>query len=165
MSKLTVSRQEVQRTELRAPVDGTVMGMTLFTVGGVIQPGVKVMEIEPAGDQLVVEVQIPPHLIDRVQAELESDIRLTALNQATTPVLHGQVLWVSPDRFQDPQHAENVYYTARIVIDQDSMAKLKQEKLQPGMPAEVIIKSGARTFWTYLVKPIKDRAALSLKER
>lgn len=165
LSKLTVSHEELRRTVVKAPVDGTVMDMTVFTVGAVIQPGAKIMEIAPTGDRLVVEVQIAPHLVDRIHADLLADVRFTALNQSKTPVMEGQVVWVSPDRQQDPQRPENMYYTARVGLKPDSWAKLKGETLQPGMPAEVIIKTGARTFWSYLIKPIEDRAALSLKER
>jgi hypothetical protein len=92
-------------------------------------------------------------------------VRLSALNQRTTPVLEGKVLWVSPDRIQDPQRPEIAYFNARVEITPDSLSRLKDEKIQPGMPAEVILKTGSRTFWDYLVKPIEDRAALSLKER
>ena len=164
-SKIKVAREENQRTEIRAPVAGTVMGVSVYTVGGVVQPGARIMEIEPAGDKLVLEAQIPTHLIDKIHAGLTADVRLTALNQRTTPVLQGTVLWVSPDRFQDPQRPEIAYYTARVALEPDTAKLLKGETLQAGMPAEIIIKTGSRTFWDYLVKPIQDRAALSLKER
>ncbi len=164
-SKIKVAREENQRTEIRAPVAGTVMGVSVYTVGGVVQPGARIMEIEPAGDKLVLEAQIPTHLIDKIRAGLRADVRLTALNQRTTPVLEGTVLWVSPDRFQDPQRPEIAYYTARVALEPDAAKLLKDETLQAGMPVEIIIKTGSRTFWDYLVKPIKDRAALSLKER
>ncbi|NDU93167.1 MAG: HlyD family efflux transporter periplasmic adaptor subunit [Ferrovum sp.] len=165
VAKIKVAREENQRTEIRAPVAGTVMGVSVYTVGGVVQPGSRIMEIEPAGDKLVLEAQIPTHLIDKIHAGLSADVRLSALNQRTTPVLTGTVLWVSPDRFQDPQRPEISYYTARVALEPDAEKVLKGEVLQAGMPAEIILKTGSRTFWDYLVKPIKDRAALSLKER
>lgn len=164
-SKLKVARDENRRMDIRAPVAGTVMGISIYTVGGVIQPGMRVMEIEPAGDRLVLEAQIPTHLIDKIHAGLLADVRMSALNQRTTPVLSGVVQWVSADRFQDPQRPEIAYYTARIDLAPGTDKLLNGEKLQPGMPAEIIIKTGSRTFWNYLVKPIEDRAALSLKER
>ena len=164
-SKLKVAQDENRRTEIRAPVSGTVMGVSVHTVGGVIGPGARIMEIEPAGDTLVLEAQIPTHLIDKIHAGLEADVRMSALNQRTTPVLSGIVQWVSADRFQDPQRPEIAFYTARIELAPDTPKLLHGEKLQPGMPAEIIIKTGSRTFWNYLVKPIRDRAALSLKER
>ncbi len=165
VAKIKVAREENQRTEIRAPVAGTVMGVSVYTVGGVVQPGGRIMEIEPAGDKLVLEAQIPTHLIDKIHAGLSADVRLSALNQRTTPVLSGTVLWVSPDRFQDPQRPEISYYTARVALEPDAEKILKGETLQAGMPVEIIIKTGSRSFWDYLVKPIKDRAALSLKER
>ena len=164
-AKLRVARYESERSEIRAPVAGTVMGVSVYTVGGVIQPGMRIMDIEPAGDRLVLEAKIPTHLIDKIHAGLEADVRMSALNQRTTPVLSGIVQWVSADRFQDPQRPELAYYTARIALAPGTDALLQGEKLKPGMPAEIIIKTGSRTFWNYLVKPIEDRAALSLKER
>ncbi len=164
-SKLEVAREERQRTDIRAPVAGTVMGISVYTVGGVVQPGVRILDIAPAGDRLVLEAQIPTHLIDRIHAGLAADVRMPALNQRTTPILEGTVQWVSPDRFQDPQRPEIAYYTARVALDPGTEKRLEGEKLRAGMPAEIIIKTGSRTFWNYLVKPIEDRAALSLKER
>lgn len=164
-TKLAVAREEEARTQIRAPVNGTVMGSTVFTVGGTIQPGARLMEIAPEGEQLVLDVRIPINLIDKIHAGLTADVRLPALNQSTTPVLEGTVIWVSPDREQEPQRPEAVYYAARVALTPESLKKIQHETLQPGMPAEVIIKTGARTFWNYLVKPLQDRAALSLKER
>jgi len=165
VDKIKVAREEEERTDIRAPVDGTIMGVSVFTVGGVIQPASKIMDIVPESDKLVLEIQIPTHLIDRIHAGLNADVRFSALNQRTTPILSGIVEWVSPDRFQDPQRPEVTYYTARIQIMPESLQRLNGESLQAGMPADVIIKTGSRTFWNYLAKPIEDRAALSLKER
>ncbi|WP_297497316.1 HlyD family efflux transporter periplasmic adaptor subunit [Ferrovum sp.] len=164
-AKLRVAREEAGRTSIRAPVSGTVMGSTLFTVGGVVQPGAKLMEIVPGSEQLVLDVRIPTAMIDKIHAGLMADVRLSAFNQSTTPLLAGKVAWVSPDRFQDPQRPEMAYYTARVLLTPESMKKIQHETLLAGMPAEVIIKTGNRTFWNYLVKPIEDRAALALKER
>ena len=164
-TKVAVAREEDARTLIRTPVDGTVMGSTVFTVGGAIQPGAKIMDIEPINDTLVLDVRIPINLIDKIHAGLTADVRLSALNQSTTPVLEGTVIWVSPDRQQEPQRPDAVYYAARVALTPESLKKIQHETLQPGMPAEVILKTGSRTFWNYLVKPLQDRAALSLKER
>lgn len=163
--KLKVATEALDRTLIRSPVTGVVMGTTISTVNGVISPGAKLMEIVPDGDRLVIEVQIPLNLIDKVQPSLEAEVHLTALNQRTTPVLLGKVIWVSPDRQQDPMRPEINYYVARVQINDQSLDKIKDEVLVPGMPADVVIKTGSRTFWNYLVKPIVDRASLSLKER
>lgn len=163
--KIKVAKEEMDRTEIKAPVSGVVMGLSANTVGGVISPGGKVLEVVPEGDRLVIEAQIQPHLIDKIHAGLEADIRFSALNQRTTPTMTGRVEWVSADRFQDPNRPEISYYTARVALTDMTLEKLKNEQVIPGMPADVIIKTGSRTFWNYLIKPIKDRAALSLKER
>lgn len=165
MAKVKVAQEESDRTEIKAPTSGTVMGLAINTVGGVVPPGGKVMEVVPDGDHLVVEAQIQPHLIDKIHAGLEADIHFSALNQRTTPVLSGKVEWVSADKFQDPNRPEIAYYSARIQITQETLDRLRGETLVPGMPADVVIKTGSRTFWSYLVKPIQDRAALSMKER
>lgn len=163
--KLKVATEALDRTQIRSPVTGVVMGTTISTVNGVVAPGAKLMEIVPDGDRLVIEVQIPLNLIDKVQPSLEAEVHLTALNQRTTPTLMGKVIWVSPDRQQDPMRPEVNYYVARVQINDQSLDKIKDEVLVPGMPADVVIKTGSRTFWNYLVKPIVDRANLSLKER
>lgn len=164
-AKYKVAIEEAERTEIKSPVSGVVMGVATNTIGGVIQPSSKILEVVPEGDRLVIEAMIQPHLIDKIHAGLEADVHFTALNQRTTPVLSGKVEWVSADRFQDPNRPEIAYYTARVEIIQKTMDRLKGEQLLPGMPADVVIKTGSRSFWNYLVKPIQDRAALSMKER
>jgi protease secretion system membrane fusion protein len=165
LAKIKVSLEETERTEIKSPVAGNVMGLSTQTIGGVISPGGKIMEIVPQGDQLVIEAQIPPHLIDKIHSGLEADIHLTALNQRTTPILQGKVEWVSSDRFEDPARPEIAYFVARIQLTNQSEKILKSEALLPGMPADVVIKTGERTFWNYLTRPIVDRANLSMKER
>lgn len=165
IARTRVAQEESDRTEIRAPVAGSVMGLANNTVGGVLGPGAKVLEIIPDNDELVVEAQIAPHLIDKIHAGLEADVRFSALNQRTTPVLSGKVLWVSADKTQDPSRPEISYFTARIDLSDNTLLALKGESLVPGMPADVIIKTGSRSFWSYLTKPLFDRAALSMKER
>lgn len=165
LSKIKVAEEEMERTEIKSPVAGNVMGLATHTVGGVIAPGSKIMEVVPYGDQLVIEAQIPPHLVDRIRAGLEADVHLTALNQRTTPILQGVVEWISADRLQDPAKPEIAYYMARISLTEQAQKILQSEKLVAGMPADVVIKTGERSFWSYLTKPFVDRARLSMKER
>lgn len=165
LSKIKVSLEETERTEIKSPVSGNVMGVSTQTIGGVIAPGGRIMEIVPQSDELVIEAQIPLHLIDKIHAGLDADVHLTALNQRTTPILQGTVEWVSIDKVQDPSKPEVAYYAARVVLTDKSKEILKSEVLVAGMPADVVIKTGSRSFWNYLTKPIMDRARLSLKER
>jgi len=167
--KVNMAKEELERTEIKSPIDGVVMGNTVTTIGGVITSGSKIMDIVPEGDGLVIEAKIMPQLIDRIHAGLEAHVRFSALNQRTTPVVGGVVEWVSPDKFTDPSTMDRMlmagYYTAKIRLSSDALSHLGGQQLYPGMPADVIIKTGRRTFMSYLIKPFTDRAALSLKER
>ncbi len=164
--RLKVALEELERTEVRAPIAGSVMGLSAVTIGGVVAPGGRLMSVIPEGDNLVVEVIVPPHLIDKMVKGLEADIRFSALNQRTTPVVQGKVVWVSADRFTNPNatNPSEGYYTARVSLNTDAYKKIGNQELKAGMPVEVIIKTGSRTFMSYLLKPFFDRAALSLKE-
>lgn len=152
-------------TELRAPVPGTVTGMKVHTVGGVIQSGSVLMEIVPAGDSLIVEAQIPPDLIDKVKVGLNADMRFTAFNRTTTPVIPGVVRMVGADRMPaDATDSSHAYYLAKIATTKEGDRLLAKNQIQPGMPVDVIIKTGERTFLSYLFKPLSDRFAQSFKE-
>lgn len=167
--RLKVAVEELERTQVKSPIDGHVMGLSAVTVGGVIPPGGRLMGVIPEGDGLVVEAVIPPHLIDKVHAGSETDVRFSALNQRTTPVLTGKVVWVSADRFANPNSNLPVpvdgFFTARIELTAEELKRLDHQQLRAGMPVDVIVKTGSRTFMSYLLKPFIDRAALSLKEQ
>lgn len=168
--KLKMAKEELERTEIKSPITGTVISMNI-TQGGVVSPGAKLMEIVPSEEKLVVEAKIMPQLIDRIHSGLEAQVRFSALNQRTTPVVHGHVEWVSADKIVATDQATmrqmmgDGYYTAKIRIDPGELEKLNGQQLYPGMPADVIIKTGRRNFMSYLLKPFTDRAALSLQER
>lgn len=168
--RVRVAQEELDRTEIRTPIAGRVLGINI-TMGGVVTPGQKIMEIVPEGEGLVIDAKIAPHLIDRIHPGLSAQVRFSALNIRTTPIVDGVVEWVSADKFPstDGNTANRMfpdgYYTAKIRLDPDELSKLGDQTLYPGMPADVIVKLGSRTFMTYLVKPFTDRAALSLKER
>lgn len=165
--RLDAATLELERSIIRSPATGRVMGITISTVGGVINGGDKIMEIVPDDERLVVEAIIDPHMIDRVKPGLDAEVRFTALNVRTTPIILGKVDWVSADKFQSPndQTRPMGYYSARIVISPDELQKLGNELIRPGMPADVIMKTGERTFLQYLIKPLSDRMATSLMER
>jgi protease secretion system membrane fusion protein len=168
--RLKIAQTELDRTEIKSPIPGTVISLNI-TKGAVVSPGVKLMEIVPSDELLVVEAKIMPQLIDRIHKGLQAQVRFTALNQRTTPVVYGEVEWVSADKIPttDQMTMRQVqgdgYYTAKIRISPEELKKLGDQQLYPGMSADVIIKTGRRTFMTYLLKPFTDRAALSLQER
>lgn len=154
---------ELARTEIRAPVAGQVVGLAVQTVGAVVQPGQQIMSIVPPSEPLVLEARVAPHLVDRVHAGLTADVRFTSFAHSPQLVVQGQVASVSGDLLTDTQ--SNVsYYLARIKLTPESMKVLGSRQLQPGMPAEIVIKTGERTLLTYLAAPLLKRLAGSLKE-
>ncbi len=165
--RVAAANQELQRTVVVSPATGKVMGVAITTEGGVVAPGGRLLDVVPDDERLVVEAQIQPHLIDKVVPGLMAEVRFSALNLRSTPVIEGKVEWVSPDKFlnQDPMYPTG-YFTARLVVDAKELTKLGADaQIRPGMPAEVIFKTGERTFLEYLVKPLTDRMATSLKEQ
>jgi len=153
--RLNAAEHQFKQTEVRAPVDGVVVGSGVHTVGGVIPPGGTLLELVPVNDKLIVEARINPQDIDKVRAGLPAGIKLTAFNQRTTPELHGDVGYVSADVLQD-QKSGAVYYVARIEVPEEEVKRLGDKPLQPGMMAEVFIRTGERTMADYLLQPIRN---------
>lgn len=153
----------VERTQISAPSTGAVVDLQMHTIGGVIKPGDKVLDIIPDGEPLLIEAQVNPNDIDQVFPGLEADVRFTAFNTSTTPTVLGTVLTVSADRVLDP-NSDVPYYLARIQVKPEEMAELSELTLLPGMAATVMIKTGQRTFFEYLIRPITDRLATAFRE-
>jgi protease secretion system membrane fusion protein len=149
-------------TEVKAPASGVIVGMQVSTVGGVITGGQVLMEVVPENASLIVKAQVAPNLIDKVQVGLEADMRFSAFNQTTTPVIPGIVKLVSADKIIDPTLGE--HYPAQVEITEEGKALLDDKRIQPGMPVEVVIKTGERTFLQYLMKPLTDKFARSFKD-
>ena len=158
--RVAAARDVVARTRIAAPAAGTVMGLRVFTRGGVVAPGEPLLEIVPAGDRLVVEARVRPTDIEAIAVGLPAEVRLPAYSQLGAPRLSGQVVRVSADRFADERMA---WYEARIVIDPDQPG-LAEVPLLPGMPAEVLIVTGARTPFDYLLAPISESLGRALRE-
>lgn len=150
-------------TEVAAPVSGTVVALKVNTIGGVITAGQVLMEVVPEGGSLIVEAKVPPVSIDKVHQGLDADMRFSAFNQRTTPVVPGTVKLVGADKLVDP-NGQSEHYLAQVEVTQDGLRLLGENRIQPGMPVEVIVKTGERTFMSYLVKPLTDRFARSFKE-
>lgn len=162
--RLSVAADALSRTEIRAPHAGTVLGLQVHTIGGVIKAGDPVMDIVPKGDKLIVEANIRTDDIDVVHKGLPAEIRFTALNWRTTPILYGKVSRVSADRFVD-QKTGSAFYVAQIEVDPRSISKSAPElNLYPGMPAEVFIVTGKRTAMDYLLKPVSDQIKRGMLE-
>jgi len=164
--KFKALRDDLTRTVILSPATGQVVGLMFQTVGGVIPPGQKLMDIVPEKDLLLLEAKIPPHLIDAVQPGLPTDVRFSAFAHSPQLVVEGKVLSVSADLLaeQTPMGMMS-YFLARVQITAEGMKGLGKHQIQPGMPAEVIIRTGERTVLTYLLHPLTRRVASSMKEQ
>lgn len=160
--RIRAAEDVLARTVIRAPTAGTVVGLRVFTTGGVIAPREPLMEIVPNEDALTVELQVSPSDIDIVAVGLPVQLRFTALNQRTIPTLMGRVTQVSADRLLD-QRTGQAYYTARAAIEDDG-SRYEGFRLYPGMPVEGMIVTGARTPFAYLAKPILASLTRALRE-
>lgn len=154
---------DLARTVIRAPSSGQVVGLAVQTVGGVIGPGQKIMDIVPQDEPLLLETHIPPHLIDRVQTGLGTDVRFSSFAHSPLLVVPGEVVSVSNDLLVDEKTGVP-YYLARVSVTEKGMEKLGKRQLQAGMPVEVVIITGERSLLTYLLHPLLKRFASSMKE-
>lgn len=162
--QLDSAADTLARTEIVARQAGTVMGLDVHTLGGVIKPGAAILDIVPKDDKMIVEARVRPEDIDIVHKGLPAEVRFTSFNSRTTPVFNGKVSRVSADRFTDPSRgaAGAAYYIAQIEIDPKHVPNLT---LQPGMPAEVHIVTGERTALNYITKPINDQINRGMLEK
>lgn len=164
--QLKALEDEFERTVVKAPTDGHVVGMETHTVGGVIKPGDRIMEVVPEGDVLVVEAQLPVNLIDKVRVGQLANMHLQiVLGGGIQPVIEGRVARISADRLTDPRTGAP-YYSARIEITPRGEAEILKHKInvQPGMQADVVIITGERTVLQYLLRPLFSRISSGMKE-
>jgi protease secretion system membrane fusion protein len=162
--KFLALKADLDRTEIRAPAAGQAVGLAVQTVGGVIQPGQKLMDVVPADEPLLLEARVAPHLIDKVHAGLPADVRFSAFAHSPQLVVAGKVESISGDLLTDPQDPRQAYYLARVSVTPEGLQALGRRQMQPGMPVEVIIKTGERSLLTYLLHPLTKRMAASMKE-
>ena len=145
---------------IRAPYAGRVVGLTVFSVGGVIQRGEKILDIVPGEDNLTVEVQVAVEDIGDVRPGSRAEVQLPAFKQRTLPALNGEVIQVSADRLSDPKTGAP-YFVATVRPDYAQLAALPGIQLYAGMPAVALIATDSRTALDYLIGPLTssfDRA-------
>ena len=151
--KRTNARAVLGRMEIRSPYTGRVVGLNVFSVGGVIQRGEKILDIVPDDDALTIEAQVAVEDISEVRPDMRAEVRLTAYQQRLLPLIHGEVVRVSADRLTDPR-TNNPYYVVSVRPDTTELARLPDIRLYPGMPATVTIPTESRTAFDYLVGPL-----------
>lgn len=157
----TATSDRVSRAVISSPADGYVLGLATTTVGTVIAPGEQLMEIVPTIDSLVVEARISPMDIDRVRIGQSAEIRFAVFKDAY--LVSGELVNLSPDRLIDAA-TDMPFYAAEVKISKEDMALLGGMKLVPGMPAEVLIKTGQRTMLGYVTSPMSRTFSRSLIE-
>jgi membrane fusion protein, protease secretion system len=161
--KLRSVTHDLERMSVRSPTTGQVVGLAFQTPGGVVPAAQKIMDIVPAGDSLLLEAKVPPHVIDRVIAGQAVDVRFSAFAHSPQLTVQGKVISVSHDVLTDPQ-SYAAYFLARVQVTPEGMATLGKRQLQPGMPAEVVFKTGERSLLSYLLHPLSKRVAAAMKE-
>ena len=164
VERKVTAEDQLRRVEIRAPQDGMVLQSTVHTVGGVISAGDAIMMIVPQQDNLSVEAKVNPQDIDQLQIGQRTLLRLSAFNQRTTPELNGVISRVSPDTTTDQRTGQS-YYTIRVSMPAEEIARLGDVKLIPGMPVEAFVQTGERTMLTYLAKPLHDQLMRAFREK
>lgn len=155
---------QLRRLAVIAPQAGVVHDLAVHTVGGVVSPGEALMLIVPEADRLLVEAKVSPLSIDQIHTGQPAGLRFTSFNQRTTPEIEGRVSVISADSMTNQRTAES-YYDIRVTIEPSELARLAGERIVPGMPVEVFVRTGDRTVLSYLSKPLADQVARTFRER
>lgn len=163
VQQLIATRAQIARVDVKAPVDGIVHQLSVFTIGGVVSPGAGILQIIPKNEKVEVEAHIGTQFIDEIYVGQSARVRFSAFNQRTTPEFKGTVQKVSPSSVIDDKQGYS-YYRIWISVPEGELASLGDMKLVPGMPAEVFIKTRERTALSYLVKPLTDQINRAFRE-
>ncbi|KRR22836.1 secretion protein HlyD [Bradyrhizobium lablabi] len=159
----------LDRVRVTAPVSGVVVKLRYHTRGGVVEAGKNIMELLPLKDELIIEARVRPQDIDHVKHGQTAMVRLTALNQRITPMVSGDVVYLSADTLADEKKSQQVgptdIYLVRVRLNGEESRNVPNFSPTPGMPAEVYIKTSERTFFQYLVRPIHDSMTRAFRER
>jgi HlyD family secretion protein len=164
VERKVAAEDQLKRTDIRAPQDGTVFQLAVHTVGGVITAGDPIMLIVPEADNLSVEVKVNPQDIDQLQLNQKAILRFSAFNIRTTPEIEGTVTRISADTSTDQRTGQS-YYTIRIAMPAEQIERLGDVKLLPGMPVEAFIQTRDRTMLSYLMKPLHDQVLRAFREK
>jgi HlyD family type I secretion membrane fusion protein len=165
-NRLPSTEDAVARTVVRAPVDGLVIDLRTTTVGGVLRPGEPILDLMPSQADLLIEARLQPAAIKDVRRGLPARVVLTAYPQRNLPIIHGVVREVSADRLVD-EHTGQPYFAAQVAVEKGELGTFDggEVALLSGMPAEVMILTGERTFLDYLLRPFYDAVRKSFRER
>jgi HlyD family type I secretion membrane fusion protein len=160
--RLRPSRDQVERQLVRSPVDGEVMAMRISAPGEVIGPREPILDVVPASEKLVIEARIRPEDIDYVRKDSPAEVRLSAFDARTTPLLPGTVVFVSPDRVT--RQGGDSWFVATVELDAAALERHPELRVQAGMPAELFVTTPERTLLEYLARPLGIFANRALRE-
>ncbi len=164
--RLAAISSELGRMVIKSPVDGQVVGLALAQAGGgVVTPGQKLMDIVPEGESLLLDAKVPPQVIDRIKVGENAEVRFSSFADSPTLVVHGRLVSLAGDAMTEQMGAAVMtYYLARVELTPEGVKALGGRNLQPGMPAEVLIKTGERSLLTYMLHPLLKRVAAAMTE-
>jgi len=157
LPKLVATREQLQQSLVRAPVAGQVVGLTVFTVGGVVAAGQKLMDIVPDGRELVIQAQLAPTAADDAYPGQKAQVRFVSVHNRSLPLFSGRVRTVSADSFTDEKSGRS-FFRAEIVVPAKELAKVRSVlgngELRPGLPVEAVLTVRKRTALQYLMEPL-----------
>jgi protease secretion system membrane fusion protein len=165
--RLTATNEELARTQIKSPVEGQVVGMSISATGGVVMAGQKLMDVVPKSEALLIDAKVLPHIIDKVHTGMDVSVRFNTFANTPQLVVPGKLMALSSDVISDPNAGMagvSSYYLGRVEITSEGLKILGNRVLQPGMPTEVLFKVGERTLLNYIMYPLTKRIAASLKE-
>jgi protease secretion system membrane fusion protein len=165
--RLTTTNEELVRTQIKSPVDGQVVGMSISATGGVVMAGQKLMDVVPKSEALLIDAKVLPHIIDKVHTGMNVSVRFNTFANTPQLVVPGKLVALTSDVITDPSAGMggiSSYYLGRVEITPEGLKVLGNRVLQPGMPTEVLFKVGERTLLQYIMYPLTKRIAASLKE-
>jgi HlyD family type I secretion membrane fusion protein len=162
--QVIVATDAQRRVDVRAPITGVVQQLRIFTIGGVVRPGDPILDIVPLSENLIIRARVSPLDADRVTAGMKAEIRFPSFRNLGLPVITGNVQAVSRDRLVD-EATKDPYFDAQINVDRKNLPDAIVSKLSAGMPAEVVIPTGERTVFAYLISPLSERFGTSMRER
>jgi HlyD family type I secretion membrane fusion protein len=166
--RLRPSQDQVERQLVRSPVDGEVMALRVSAPGEVVGPREPILDVVPAREKLVVEARIRPEDVDYVRKDSAAEVRLTAFDARTTPLLPGKVVFVSPDRVMSPDRVTRPggesWFVATVELDAEGLKRHPQLRVQAGMPAELYVTTSRRTLFEYLARPVAIFAHRAMRE-
>jgi HlyD family secretion protein len=168
LPKYQAAREQLERTRIRAPASGTVVGLNVFTVGGVIAPGQRLMEIVPQKANLIIEARVAPEDADDLEVNQKAQVRFTGLHERSLPILSGKLTRLSADSFTDERSGES-FYTAEVVVPPSELAMVRKVRgkdfvLRAGMPVQVLVPLRKRTALQYAFEPLTESLWRSFRE-